>query len=337
MATNSILPEDIKNLVPCEVSAMFKFFHLNTRSIQRKHGDITVLMESFKVSFDVIMFTETWYNDNSDHFVLPGYSHFFLNRQDSRGGGVSIQVAVQGFDVIGEFSTVTCDFEIICIKRGRSVFAVLYRPAAGNVAMFLRFLDSLLSRANECEWMLTIGGDLNIDFLKNSGPPSELLLLLQQNGFENVIATPTRVTGSTASLLDTFITNAATEKIASGVVSCDIDHLPIFFIIKRHKDLRKHVWPETTYRKISPQTLDIFRRKISRVEWNQIYAIEDSNKSYDAFLSILKQHYMSSFPLHTYRKQKKLRKPWITRDHTKLIKQKINFISLFFNQEGYKN
>ena len=143
-------------------------------------------------------------------------------------------------------------------------------------------------------------------FFKNSGPATELLLLLQQNGFENVIATPTRVTGSTVSLLDTFITNAVTEKIASGVVSCDIsDHLPIFFMLKRQKDLQKHVWPETTYRKISPQTLDIFRRKIARVEWNQIYAIEDSNKSYDAFLSILKQHYMSSFPLHTYRKQKK--------------------------------
>lgn len=90
--------------------------------------------------------------------------------------------------------------------------------------------------------MLTIGGDLNIEFLKNSAPASELLFLLQQNGFENVIATPTRVTGSMESQLDIFITNAVTEKIASGVVSCDIsDHLPIFFMLKRHKDLQKHI------------------------------------------------------------------------------------------------
>lgn len=331
MAVDCILPEAVSIALPCEPHKLFKLFHLNTRSIQRKHDNIAVLLESFKISFDVIMFTETWYNENSDPFVLPRYSHFFLNRQDSRGGGVSIQVAVPGFDIISEFSIVTRDFEIICIKRGKSVFAVLYRPPTGNVATFLSFLDSLLSRANECKWLLTIGGDLNIDILANSGRTMELLLLLQGNGFENIISTPTRVTKSTASLLDLFITNATTEKVASGVVTSDIsDHLPIFCMLKRNNDLQKHAWPETTYRKISPQTLDVFRRNITQVDWSQTYAIEHTNKSYDTFLSILKKHYLCSFPMHTYHKQKKLRKPWITYDPIKLIKQKKTFSVLPF-------
>lgn len=101
-------------------------------------------------------------------------------------------------------------------------------------------------------------------------------------------------------------------------------------MLKRNNDLQKHAWPETTYRKISPQTLDIFRRKIAQVDWRQIYAIEDSNKSYHMFLSILKKHYLCSFSMRTYRKQKKLRKPWITYDHIKLMKQKKNRLSESF-------
>lgn len=101
MASDYVLPQDIgkvcgeKNIEP-----WVKLLHLNARSVQPKRDEISALLISFKFKFDVVMFTETWYNNDSEFYVPKGFTHFYLNRTDSRGGGVCILTAFTGCEMM---------------------------------------------------------------------------------------------------------------------------------------------------------------------------------------------------------------------------------------------
>lgn len=64
----------------------FNCFHLNTRSARNKTVELGLLFDEFNFLFDVIMFTETWYSNESDVFSLPDYNGYYLNRTIGRGG-----------------------------------------------------------------------------------------------------------------------------------------------------------------------------------------------------------------------------------------------------------
>lgn len=132
---------------------------MNARSLRQKRDDVTQLLDSCNTKFDVIMFTETWYKNDEDYFLLPEYTHFCLNRQAGRGGGVSIQSRLPLCEIVNEYSVITADYEVLCIQANKNLFAVLYRPPCGSLPVFLEFFDCLLSYANEKNFRLTVGGD----------------------------------------------------------------------------------------------------------------------------------------------------------------------------------
>lgn len=313
MFTGCISPEDVIGVLKRNPTKMLKLFHMNARSLRQKWDDVTQLLDSCQTNFDVLMFTETWYKNDDHHFVLPGCTHFFLNRPEGRGGGVSIQTRLLSCDVIQDFSVITANYEILCIANNKNIFAVLYRPPSGSLPAFFAFFDRLLSYASEKNCCLIVGGDLNINLLKNTAPATELSSIIQSNGFTNVITSPTRVTSTTASLLDVFITNYATEYTTSGVLSTDIsDHMPIFFITDSQDSERCKNRDAFTYRLITPNTLEDFRKRIVETNWANVLAVTDANIAYESFIKIFKSHYFNSFPIQTHRTPRKSRKPWIT-------------------------
>lgn len=52
------------------------FLHINAQSARNKADEITILLESFEFSFDVIMVTETWYRHESEVLRIPSYLVF---------------------------------------------------------------------------------------------------------------------------------------------------------------------------------------------------------------------------------------------------------------------
>lgn len=80
------------------------------------------------------------------------------------GGGVMLLVNdLFPCEIVEPFSMITDDYEVLTVKCSSEIFSVIYRPPKCNVSTFLMFLDTLLSWANENDYHLTIGGDLNID------------------------------------------------------------------------------------------------------------------------------------------------------------------------------
>lgn len=83
---DTFLPHDIKLFKSCsqQWDRKQKFFYVHVRSLQSKEDELSLLFESMNLFFDVIMITETCHYSDSDHFMLPGYSHIWW----PHGGGV---------------------------------------------------------------------------------------------------------------------------------------------------------------------------------------------------------------------------------------------------------
>lgn len=159
--------ECLNTFLQKETTRSLSLFHLNVQSARLKEDDISLFFDSIQISFDVVMMTETWYRDDDNFFVLPGYTHFFLNRSHSRGGDVSLQTRASGFEIPSDYSIVTRDYEIICVKKGNHIYSVLYRPPNGNVLSFMQFLEALFCFANQERCLLLLGGDFNINMLED--------------------------------------------------------------------------------------------------------------------------------------------------------------------------
>lgn len=74
---------------------VFTYFHLNVWSLRNKKDELSVLLDEFVFSFDMIMLTEAWYSSNTDIFKQKGYQSFFLNRPNNQGGGLEMLAKIK--------------------------------------------------------------------------------------------------------------------------------------------------------------------------------------------------------------------------------------------------
>ena len=77
-------------------------------------------------------------------------------------------------------------------------------------------------------------GDFNVDLLKLEahGPTSDYMGEFTSGGFYPLVSLPTRLTDTTATLIDNIWTNNLVAKMGSGLVTVKIsDHLPIFAFV----------------------------------------------------------------------------------------------------------
>lgn len=235
-----VMPRDVVR--PCG-GAYISFLHCNTQSARHKHDELMMFLAEFGLKFDVIMFTETWYESEGEVLYLPGFRTFFLNRSHRRGGGV-LQLVSEHMpcSLLTEFSIETPDYEALSLLYQKSVFVVLYRPPNGKLDAFLSFLESVLSFVSLNRLHITIGGDCNINLLQDTYQSRELQVILDSFGCKNVINEPTRISHSSESLMDLFVTNSIEDTIQSGVVSAAVsDHLPMYMFCKHGEIMKKSV------------------------------------------------------------------------------------------------
>lgn len=123
------LMEYVEYVLPSEISkhlthpSVTTVFHLNARSIKNKFDQRFSLFNEIQTSFDNIMFTETWYQQDADMLNLDGYEHYFLRRSNKRGGGVSIYLKHNiHAELLDSYSKITSDYEILTIRQEKIYF-----------------------------------------------------------------------------------------------------------------------------------------------------------------------------------------------------------------------
>ena len=173
-------------------------------------------------------------------------------------------------------------------------------------------------------------GDFNINILNSHShqPTNEFINLMTSNSLNPLIPKPTRITSSTATLIDTIFTNNLELKMNSGIPYTDwSDHLPVFQVTH----LKIIVEPQrqnTFVCLINSTTMSEIRSKLEGVDWSSVYSINSVNESYDTFSSLLTSANSISFPLQpACSESRRSSNPGSQKLSLLLVKRKILFSS----------
>ena len=222
----------------------FSTLHWNVRSLFLHYDVISKYLASLSHQFSVLAFTETWINDSTVGMSeIPNYNSHHLYRSHKIGGGTSLfihnslQFSVRE-DLNSIFINTAIEANFVevtnCTHFGDKnvIVGCIYRPPdPANMPTFIDLLSStitLINKENKPSFLL---GDFNSDLLKyeNQSLISDYLNLLYSSSFYPLIFKPTRVTASSATLIDNIFTNSLNSKTSSGILFTDItDHYPIY-------------------------------------------------------------------------------------------------------------
>ena len=129
---------------------------------------------------------------------------------------------------------------------------------------------------------------------------------------------PTRITETTATLIDNIFTNAYSECKKSGIICSDLsDHLPVIVSCHKNAKISKSKIKYAYRRCYSPDAIKKFKDMLSDIHWNDIIefdSIKDVNNAYAMFYNKYREIYDICFPV-----EKKIlcgkkcpKQPWIT-------------------------
>ena len=158
-------------------------------------------------------------------------------------------------------------------------------------------------------------GDYNIDLLNSESHDltNEFVDLMYCNEFLPLISRPTRITSTSATLIDNIFTNNHDDLNCSlnGILVADIsDHFPIFHVnCSFTVEETDSCLVTRVYNEKNKQN---FTQAISEVDWTEICNIPDTQESFDIFHSKLISLHEKCFPKIKIRKKYSNRKPWLS-------------------------
>ena len=150
------------------------------------------------------------------------------------------------------------------------LIGVIYRPPDLPFVNFELELVELLNKVNTHQYETYILGDFNLDLLKHGSCNSveSFLNIMFSNSFCPTITKPTRITPTTASLLDNIFIN--TDKYSQPLIfTVDIsDHLPVSLIMADSISFLKKDDPEdVVYKRIvNESNLQKFMNELQTID-----------------------------------------------------------------------
>ena len=300
------------------------FFHANIRSIQQNFDKLELYLDSLKFPFSIIALTETWLHDHNAHlYGLPGYFMSEKHRVNRSGGGVALLVKeglpcieradISGFDDVCESIFIEIDKEFHNFNKNILV-GVIYRTPNSNVSNFNDYFGTLLEKIRKENKICYFMGDFNIDLLnyESHNPTSDFLDLVYGNSFVPLITRPTRISISSATLIDNIFTNnfQNLNQCTQGIFSTDIsDHCPIFHI---NWEVKETTCKTSMYkRNLNKKNTCLFYHSLSLIDWDAVISSSDTQNAFTILHSHLTSSFMQSFPIVKINVQYNTRKPWL--------------------------
>ena len=209
---------------------------------------------------------------------LPGYTFVSKSRVKMTRGGVAIYIrdgiefkSRSDLDVFieGQFESLFIEAKISNMKY---IVGGIYRVPSSDANLSDEHYDAILSNLKDVDNVI-IGTDQNFDLLKieTHRQASELLDALLSNTFVPTITKPTRITHSSATLIDNiYIKYNKNTTINSAILVSDIsDHFPVFCTVtnlKAKSNERKAL--EFYNRKFTDYALNKIQEAITTTDWD---------------------------------------------------------------------
>ena len=329
--------------------------HVNIRSARKNLGDFENNLNMLNHDFTIIGLSETWLNDNdSDLYGLYGYKVIGHHRVNRAGGGVAVcvqdHVCFKERPDLSHFSE-DCESVFIEVEKGHQqqssnvIIGVIYRPPNHDISSFNDKMNSIVNvvrRENKTCYLL---GDYNIDILNYASHvhTAQFVDMMSSNGFLPLITRPSRVTATSATLIDNIFTNDIGDinhSVQELFITDISDHFPVFHIAKQMEIEEKDAY---IYKRLyGSQNKDNFCHAMSNISWDEISRATDTQQAFDTFHKHLVEMYNKHFPKIRVKKKYNNRKPWLSEGLKNSIKQKnklyLKFkkVSSALNDESYK-
>ena len=194
-----------------------------------------------------------------------------------------------------------------------------------NIKEFQSKFLSNVEHLNTHNKKFIIGGDININILKNNQSISNYTNDIHSHGCLQIVKSPTRISWkSENSLIDHIYTNLNESRISTETISYDIsDHMPNI-IFTDHFQLQKpliekRIIRDTRNFDINNFTMEL-NQKLLQTPMNNLSGNEMWNNFEGIFNSTLDNH--APFRLQSRKEAKFNHNPWITKEILKLIKTK---------------
>ena len=321
-------------------STHLSVLNLNARSLIKNFFEFRAILSAFPYLFDVITVEETWIDHSLENLVnIENYTLITKHKAKCKeGGGLCIYIR-NGIEY-KERPDLKCptgyqdffDYIFIEILHENSInntlIGVLYRPpGASTVEGFTDHLDVLLSEISKEKKRVILTGDTNINLLKSSqhGPSAGYLDTLLSHGMLPKITIPTRVTHSSATLIDHIFINEGPNvktSLAGTLQTSMSDHYMNFIFLKNEGNPRH---PKTvTYRPYTEKNISKLKQALSTRNFAELYSSTDPNNAYDILTKTFNQHVDEFIPEKTVRfnKYKHKKEPWVTKEILSTIKHR---------------
>jgi hypothetical protein len=292
--------EDIPNCIPNDNNFLYRSLHINIHSIPDKIDklkDMLFQFQDIQIEFDFILLCETFLSDNISHlYHIPGYKMVCNNRKKITKGGVAIYIKNHiSFKVRDDISMFyEGEFETIFIEttasNHRAVVGEIYRIPNTSEEISVQRYESLLTKLQQIAPTIIIGTDQNFDYLKieSHSKTSDLLNLFLSSHLIPTITKPTRITHTSATLIDNIYVRHDTRTIHSGIIPFNIsDHFPVFCFMGKNNKPHKSKSPLTfMHRPIDSDALNRIRSAIHEIDWTYLNNL-DVNSAYVDFMERL--------------------------------------------------
>ena len=315
-----------------ELNEKFSLIHFNCRSLYANFTKLYDYLRLFKGRFKLIALSETWLNEEKGaEFPMEGYKLYFLNRRNKRGGGVALYVdndlkckQVEPMSIATDDLMECITVEIEMEKQRNIVISCVYRAPGSNMDTFKETLEEIMDRLNERKTYI-VCGDFNIDLLNTAkhNNTSDFLDALYSRGLYPLITKPSRITSTSATLIDNIFINDMQKTVKSGLLVSDIsDHLPVFAIYGCEMKRKDEERDKRYTRARTTERVNRFRDDLLKEQWIGVY-VDDVNVAYASFLN----RYLSLYDKHCpillcKEKSKYCKKQWITKGLQNACKKK---------------
>ena len=325
-------PDEFRSMI--ETNSLYdnvtSFFHLNCRGLSSNWDSFQTLMcelQGNKFKFDIIGISEIFRTAGDTRLKLPGY-HELLSRcrDDSPRGGVGLFISDNiNFKIREDLSVFiphvfeSLFIEIVNKSSKNTIVGVVYRPNTephADLDVFQSNMFDIMSLIAIEQKSCYILGDMNVNLLKFGDHPKTEYYLegLFANGFLPIIVKPTRITVSSATLIDHIYSNNVTATGHSGIIITDVsDHFGTFYIT-HSKDGNKPPKNKNRKRIFSENNIDTFKINLSHTDFSTIFQTMCPDDAYNEFMKLYIDAFNISFPMVETRPKNKHMKqqPWIT-------------------------
>ena len=295
----------------------FKLASLNINKLITHIDQLRILLADNEI--DILSFNETKLNETiSDNEVnISGYDIIRRDRITNGGGGVCFYVKSSiNFTIRNDLNMDILENLCLEIRKPRSklfVVATWYRPPDSPISIFSPF-ETLIGKLDSENIEYFLMGDLNCDMIatRYDNNTCKLMNITDIYGLQQLITEPTRITPTSATLIDVIYTNCPDKVVCSGVRHISIsDHSIVFAYRKLSVNGMSGGHNAITYRNFRKFNRINFRNDIASHCWDHIYNSTDPNQMWlqwkCSFLSIVNKH----APLRTMRVRTRS-SPWIT-------------------------